>query len=248
MCANNIQPLSRICVALGPLMSAELLERENRFRVRIRVGDSIQAAHLANPGRLEELMVPGRTLWVKSANSPHRKTQYDLSLVEHQGILVSLNSHLPNQLLDTALRENVLSWFGSSGEVQREVSFGDSRLDFRLSNAQNEICWIEAKSVTLVNEGLAQFPDAPTERGRRHLLELQSAVAQGNRGAVVFMVQREDARAFAPHDGTDPAFGDTLRAAARAGVEIRALRCTVTPERICLDQEIAIHLDGDTSS
>jgi sugar fermentation stimulation protein A len=232
----------RICVSFGPLVAGELIERVNRFRVHIRVDGQERAAYLANPGRLKELLVPGRRVWVTAAPHLQRKTAYNLTLIEHKDTLISMNSHLPNRLLHAALTVGAVPWFSTTPTVRGEVAFGHSRLDFHLSNHSGDVCWLEAKSCTLVEAGVARFPDAPTLRGRRHLGELVAAVEQGDRAAVVFVVQREDAIAFAPYDETDPAFGDALRAAASAGVEVRALRCTVTTECICLDRSVPVHL------
>jgi sugar fermentation stimulation protein A len=157
-----------------------------------------------------------------------------------------MNSHLPNRLLRVALVAQALPWFASYGAVRSEASLGDSRLDFQLADNQERVCWLEAKSVTLVEGGIAQFPDAPTKRGRRHLRELIAARERGDCAAVVFVVQRDDAVALRPRDETDPEFGAALRAAADAGVEIKALSCAVTTERICLDRPIPVSLDGDT--
>lgn len=236
----------RVCLAFGPLIEAELLARENRFRVRIRVGAEEARAYLANPGRLEELMTPGRQVWVKPIDNPRRKTKYNLTLTRYAHTLISMNSHLPNRLIHAALVEHAVPWLEPYDTVRSEVSLGGSRLDFQLSTGAGQVCWLEAKSVTLVTSGTALFPDAPTERGRRHLEELVTAVKQGDRAAVVFVVQRADATAFAPHDTTDPAFGEALRAAAQAGVEIAALGCTVTTESICLGPRMAVLLDGET--
>lgn len=238
---------SDVCIPFDSLVEAVLVARVNRFRAQIRVGGKETSAYLANPGRLEELMVAGSPVWVRPAQRPGRKTPYDLILTQYAGTLVSMNSHLPNQILQAALVEHALPWFEHYNTIRTEVPLGQSRLDFRLSDRCGEICWLEAKSVTLVTHGVARFPDAPTERGRRHLGELVRAIENGDRAAVVFVVQRADAQQFAPHDKTDPAFGDALRAAADAGVEIRAVRCTVTQEHICLDRPIAVSLDGDTA-
>ncbi len=247
MMEDRIEPgYAGACITFGPLVEAELVARVNRFRVRIRLEDHETAAYLANPGRLEELMTPGRRVWVRPAHNPLRKTPYDLTLTKYAGTLVSMNSHLPNRLLQTALNQGALPWFAQYDTVRTEVPFGESRLDFQLSHNRDHVCWLEAKSVTLVSSGAAMFPDAPTDRGRRHLRELIKAVRQGDRAAVVFVVQRDDATSFAPRDRTDPAFGQALREAAAAGVEIRALRCTVTTTSICLGGPIPISLDADT--
>jgi sugar fermentation stimulation protein A len=245
---NNLHPpiqeLPPTCVTFPPLIHARFLRRDNRFRVQVQLEDCTAAAYLANPGRLAELLVEGRDLWLTPARGPHRKTDYNVTLVRHPNALVSLNSHLPNRLIREALLAHRLPGYGTAYAVDHEVPLGQSRLDLCLRYDEGNPWWIEIKSVTLVEGTTAAFPDAPTQRGRRHVMELLQAVEQGARSSVIFVVQRDDARAFTPHDATDPAFGAALRTAAEAGVNVRAVRCTVTPEQICLDHEIPVCLDA----
>jgi sugar fermentation stimulation protein A len=238
--------LNEVGVDLGTLVEGTFLTRSNRFRVEVRVGHQVTSAHLANPGRLEELLIPNRTVWLRLADHPNRKTDYDLVLIEYGEILVSLNAHLPNALLAQALRGGHLPWVDRDAVVRTEARFGAGRLDFLLLSQDNRQWWIEAKSVTLVEGHLAKFPDAPTRRGRRHVHELISAVHQGDQASIIFVVQRSDAERFTPNDRTDPDFGDALRTAAEVGVQIRAIRCKVTPNRVSLDRTIPVSLDGPT--
>ena len=152
----------------------------------------------------------------------------------------ALHARLPNALFAEAVTAGLLSEYRSP-VIRSEVSFGGSRLDFRLSGPEG-VCWVEAKSVTLVVDGIARFPDAPTSRGRRHLLELIDALEQGDRASAVFVVQRSDARSFQPHHQADPEFAEALNLAASAGVEIRAYSCDVTLEAISIRNELLVHL------
>ncbi len=233
-------------VGFGPLVPGVFKRRDNRFRVQVQVTGHVGAAHLPNSGRLGELLVPGRRVWLAPADpnrKPHRRTAYDLALVEYQDRLVSVDARLPGRLVAEALRRDQLAGFDGYSAVHREVRFGESRLDFRLdAGAQGSSCWIEVKSVTLVEEGIARFPDAPTLRGQRHLRELIHAVHQGDRAAAVFVVQRDDAQGFEPHDQADQAFGQVLRQAAHAGVGVYAWRCRVTSEGIALSDTIPVIL------
>jgi sugar fermentation stimulation protein A len=208
----------------------------------------VEAAHLPNSGRLGELLVPGQKVWLAPVDlrrSPARRTAYDLALVAFAGRLVSVDARLPGRLVAKALRHGQLTGFECYTTVQSEVRLGESRLDFRL-DAGPELppCWIEVKSVTLVDPSTdtARFPDAPTLRGQRHVRELVEAVGKGDLAAVVFVVQRDDARKFAPHDQADPTFGQVLRQAAQAGVEIQAWRCQVSLKAIQLCEPIPVVL------
>ncbi len=199
------------------------------------------SAHLANSGRLRELLVPGADIWVSEAQNPKRRTLFSLELVKANNTLVSLNSQLPNTLVNNALLYHNLPKLPDYTSFRREVMLDQSRIDFCISH-DDMLTWIEVKSVTLVRNRMAAFPDAPTLRGQRHLSELITAVQSGVKGMVIFVVQREDAIAFTPHDAADPAFGRLLRQAAKAGVTIMAMGCTVTTKHITLNQNLPVYL------
>ena len=231
------------------LIPAIFVRRDNRFRVTVRVEGHLVWAHLPNSGRLRELLVPGRRVLLAAARAPGRRTAYDVLMVDLDGTLVSIDARLPSRLLyealrqaqDKALQAGRLEEFAGYAEVRREVIYGQSRLDLVLEGGPDgERCFIETKSVTLVEDGVALFPDAPTQRGRRHLDELARAGAEGYRAAVVFVVQRDDAIRFSPHDGADPAFGQALREAAQAGVEVYAYKCRVSEGEVTLDAPLPV--------
>jgi sugar fermentation stimulation protein A len=223
------------------LIPATFVRRDNRFRVTVRVEGHLVGAHLPNSGRLRELLVPGRRVLLAAARAPGRRTAYDLLMVDLDGTLVSIDARLPSRLLYEALRVGRLEEFAGYAEVRREVTYGQSRLDLVLEGGPDGgRCFIEAKSVTLVEEGVALFPDAPTQRGRRHLGELARAKAEGYRAAVVFVVQRDDAIRFSSHYGADPAFGQALREAAQAGVEVYVYKCRVSEREITLNAPLPV--------
>ena len=226
---------------LPPLVASRFVERVNRFRVTISIEGTKVDAHLPNSGRLTELLTPGRACWVAPASGPGRKTAYDLRLVAYEGVLVSVDARLPNPLVAEALEGRRLEPFQASQQFEREVVLGKSRVDFRLQMPESPL-WLETKSVTLVEEEIARFPDAPTTRGARHVRELMEAVGSGDQAAVVFVVQRPDAGCFAPHDHADPAFGRALRRASEAGVEVYAWNCCVTTERVSIAYRIPVDL------
>lgn len=235
---------------------ATFLERPNRFHVKARLHSTgeVISAHCPNPGRLRELLVPGATVHVSQADNPARKTLYDLRFAEHpdHGQLVSLDTRLPNALVAEGLAAGFLPPFCGSHSVEREVPLrhpalaGDqpveSRIDFRLVDGQGRLCWIEVKSVSLVEDGCALFPDAPTTRGRRHVEGLAQLVAYGERAAVVFVVQRQDASRLQPQRETDPHFAQALVAAAEQGVETYAYTCALTTTSAHLTKRIPVFL------
>ncbi|MBC7250067.1 MAG: DNA/RNA nuclease SfsA [Anaerolineae bacterium] len=221
------------------LREATFVSRENRFRVTVELGGKLVGAHLPNSGRLQELLSPGRRLWLRPATTAGRKTAYDVVLADLNGVLVAVDARLPNRLVEEALREGLLPSLAGYPHIRREVNHGESRLDFVLEG-KGPRCLVEVKSVTLVRDGLALFPDAPTERGRRHVEELRQAVLAGERAAIIFVIQREDVRAFAPNDQADPLFGQALRQAAEAGVEVYAHACRVSHHEMRLQRPVAV--------
>ena len=221
-------------------MEATFVERPNRFAARVMVHGREAVAHVPNSGRLKELLRPDNPMLLAPARRlDGRKTAYDLLLVEVDGVLVSADARLPNALLAEAIRDGRLPAFAEYREIRAEVTFEDSRLDLALSG-QAGICYVEAKSVTLVIDGVALFPDAPTERGRKHLAALARAVERGHRAAAVFVVQRPDALWLSPNRASDPGFCQQLDAAVAAGVEVHAYRCAVTREEIALAEAVRI--------
>ena len=237
---------------------AAFLRRPNRFRVEARLADGLViAAHCPDPGRLAELLLPDVTVHVSPAAVGTRKTGYDLRFVEHPqtGQLISLDSRLPNQLFREGLAQGFFPAFHGVQAVDAEVTVPGggqtrhgvrSRLDYRLTLAGGQVCWVEVKSATLVVDGVARFPDAPTDRGRRHLAELAELAAAGQRAAVVFIVQRPDAVAVAANRATDPEFARVLDAVRTRGVEAYAATCALSTTTIRLANLIPVLRQGMT--
>jgi sugar fermentation stimulation protein A len=227
---------------LPPLQRGILVERENRFRARVRLDAVEVLAHVADPGRLRELLVPGRGIWLaQPPPHPARRTAYQVVLAEHDGLLVSVDARLPNALFAEALVEGRFM-ADRYPIVEREVAYGESRLDYRLRGAGGaacrDVCWVEVKGASLVRDGEALFPDAPTQRGARHLRALTAIVQAGDAAAVVFVVQRSDATVFRPYAEMDPAFAEALAQAHAAGVEVRAAVCRVSTSEMAITHEI----------
>ncbi|MEW6424734.1 MAG: DNA/RNA nuclease SfsA [Bacillota bacterium] len=248
-------------VALPPdLEEAFFIRRLNRFAAEVTVRGSRELAHVPSSGRMAELLVPSRRVWVSRYRRGHcqaglpkggqagtRKTACRLLLAEHRGILVSVDATLPNKLVARALRAGALAALAHYETIRAEYSpghsKGHSRFDFLLSappGHRPQRCLLEVKSVTLVEAGVALFPDAPSSRGTKHLEELRAARAEEMAAAVLFVAQREDASCFTPHRRQDPAFAGALERAAANGVQVLACRCRVTLDAVTLEEEIPV--------
>ena len=212
------------------------LDRPNRFVAHVELGGTAAVCHVKNTGRCRELLVPGAKVYLEESGNPARKTQYDLIAVEKGTRLINMDAQAPNRIFAQWIRQQE-----PEITVHPEYRYGDSRLDFCLERPEG-LHLVEVKGVTLEREGHCLFPDAPTERGVRHLHELMRAVEEGHRATAFFVIQMADVLDFAPNDTTHPAFGEALREAARRGVEVAAYTCRVTPETVTLDAPVPVRL------
>ena len=221
------------------LVEGAFLARVNRFLALVELNGRETSVHVANSGRLRELFVPGARVWLKPVPQNGRKTAFDLALVEADGTLVSADARLPNALVVEALQSEVLEDFGVPLSVDRERTFGDSRYDLMLQGEDYKQ-YVEVKSVTLLENGVGLFPDSPTTRGAKHLNGLVEAVKAGHRGAVVFVIQRSDATAFAVNEPADPQLASAFHNARDNGVEAYAYGCTVNRRQVQIDRLLPI--------
>lgn len=224
----------------APPLSATLIKRPNRFLGIVELDGTEALAFIPNPGRMHELMVPGTQVYVIPREGAHRKTKFDLTLVEYNDTLVSIDSRLPNYMLREAIDEGLPEFKGYRVE-RAEPTFHDSRLDLKLTDGENQIL-LEAKSCTLVVDGIALFPDAPTKRGARHMNTLVVALGHG-RAAVCFVIQRNDAREWRPNEEMDPEFTTALRNAVENGVEAYAFTCDINLDTVSILKRVPINLD-----
>lgn len=206
---------------------ALFLSRPNRFIAHVELGGELVVCHVKNTGRCRELLVPGAEVWLEKGSNPARKTAWDLIAVHKGTHLINMDAQAPNRVF----AEWAAQFEPQLTALRSEVTYGQSRLDFCLETAQG-LHYVEVKGVTLEENGHTRFPDAPTERGIKHLQELVRAVEEGHKASAVFVIQMEDVTDFAPNDVTHPAFGVALRQAAAAGVQIAALNCRVTPDSL----------------
>lgn len=223
----------------GEIVKGRFLARPNRFIAHVETEEGIIVCHVKNTGRCRELLVSGATVYLERAANPGRKTAYDLIAVEKGDLLINMDAQAPNRIFgEWAAAGNFLSDLSS---IQSEVFYGNSRFDFRLETPSGTM-FVEVKGVTLEEDGEVRFPDAPTERGVKHLEELIRAVEEGYSAGVFFVIQMKGARCFRPNDLTHPAFGAALRRAAERGVSVYAYDCRVTPDTIFLDQPVPVLL------
>jgi len=221
----------------------KFVERPNRFLARVEVDGKIEEVFVPNPGRMYELMIPGKKVFIRDNPGPHRKTSFDMIGVQHDGVLISLDSNLPNRFIRNLLETHQLPYFAGYTKVRPEPRAYGGRFDFLLEGKNNRT-FIEVKSCTLVVNRRVLFPDAPTTRGARHMKHLAHALISGDvdDAAVVFVIQRPDADIFSPHDGNDPKFGEALREAHEHGVRIIPLLTNVVDWNLELVRKIPFDL------
>ncbi len=225
-----------------PLVQGYFVCRLKRFAVLVRLKDGREVvAHLPNSGRLQEVLKAGNEMWLIPRFAPQRRTDYDVLLSRDNETLVCVDARLPPQLLLEGIAAGKVRAFGKVLKACSETPLGNHRLDLHLTTTSSE-WWVETKSVTLVCDGVALFPDAPTVRGQEHLRLLADLQRTGSNTAVVFVIQRPDARLFAPHREADPIFAEALWAAASAGVRVLAYRCQVTMESIAIVSPVPVRL------
>jgi len=221
----------------APLTRAFFECREKRFFIHAHRSDGTPViAHTNNTGTMRGCLFPGGEIFLSPAANPARKLRWTLELArtEPDGVLVGVNTVMANRLVREALENGVLDLLPAGGDLRAEVRYGEqgSRVDFLATGPDGARTWIEVKNVSLVEDGHARFPDAPTVRGRKHLQELAAMVTAGDRAVLVFCIQREDATSVGPADDIDPAYGHLLRQVARQGVALHGLVCRATPTAI----------------
>ena len=214
------------------------LRRPNRFIAHIEIGGKEEICHVKNTGRCRELLPAGAKVWCQHFDSPKRKTAYDLITVEKGKRLINMDSQAPNKAAHEWLEQGGL---GSISNLRPETAFGNSRFDFSFQKEGRQ-CFLEVKGVTLETDGVCAFPDAPTQRGAKHLQELTRLAQEGYGAYVLFVIQMADVCYLHPNDATDPAFGNALRQAAAAGVEILAMDCSVTQNTMELRKGVEVRL------
>lgn len=227
------------------VIPGRFISRPDRFTAIVLVGGSEEKVHVKNTGRCRELLLPDASVYLAEADNPDRRTRYDLIAVEKvlddgSKILINMDSQAPNKAAGEWLRSGGL--FGEGASVRSEVRYRDSRFDFYIEQGERRI-FLEVKGVTLEREGVAMFPDAPTERGLKHVRELAECINEGYEAYVLFVIQMKGMHLFRPNNATHPQFGEALAEAQRRGVNIAAYDCIVEPDSMTIDQPVDTELE-----
>ncbi|MBR2953810.1 MAG: DNA/RNA nuclease SfsA [Clostridia bacterium] len=219
------------------IVKGEFIDRPNRFIANVIIDDKVEVCHVKNTGRCKELLVKGNTVYLQKSDNINRKTKYDLIAVQKGDRLINMDS----QVVNYVALEYIPNLFENIRLIKPEYKYGNSRFDIYVET-ENEKIFIEVKGVTLENDSVVRFPDAPTERGVKHLKELQKAVTEGYKAYVMFVVQMSDVKYFEPNSETHPEFAEELRSAKNNGVIPLAFDCAVTPNSIVIRKPLLIKL------
>ena len=228
---------------MGDYVKAVFIDRPNRFVAKVDIDGVEEIVHVPNTGRCKELLVPGTMVYLQPSNNPNRKTKFSLYFVENKGELVSLYSQEANSIVYDGILNGEIKELAGYSYHQREKQVDNSRIDIYLANEKEDCCgmdflidscYVEVKGVTLIKDGIAQFPDAPTERGVKHLKELIKLKKDGNRSVIFFLIQHPAGNSFRPNWENDPKFSETLVEAYDNGVGILVYKCKNSLDRISL--------------
>ena len=220
------------------MIPGKFMDRPNRFIAHIEIDGQVQTVHVKNTGRCRELLTPGATVWCQKSSNPARKTQYDLITVEKGHRLINMDSQAPNTAAKAWLASGGL---GEISELKAEAIHGDSRFDFTFIK-DGRRCFLEVKGVTLELDDICAFPDAPTQRGAKHLRGLTRLAQEGYGAYVLFVIQMADVKYLHPNDATDPEFSTALREAAKNGVQVLAMDCAVTESTMDIRLPVLVKL------
>lgn len=223
------------------IQQAKFIDRPNRFIARVEIEGRVETVHVRNTGRCREILIPGTTVFLEDVDKPDRKTRYSLISAYKGGCLINIDSQIPNPVVGEAIRSGLLDMFQPLTLLKAETVYGESRFDFYYETFTDK-GFIEVKGVTLERDGLALFPDAPTERGTKHLYELVKTVSQGYRSYVLFLIQMKGVVRFSPNTAMDSGFGNALKNAAVHGVEVLSYDSIITPDGIKLSDPVPVLL------
>lgn len=221
-------------------VKGNFVNRPNRFIAYVEVNGEVVKCHVPNTGRCKELLTPDAKVLLSCHFEEERKTDYSLRMVMRNGTWVSIDSQIPNALVEEGIKTGIIKELSNYSIIKRESTYKNSRFDFRLEG--EDVCFVEVKGVTLERNNWGYFPDAPTERGRKHIEELCHAVHEGYRGVIIFLIQHTHINGLSPNKETDPKFSEALLKAKEMGVEILAYGCRINEEEIVINQKLPVEL------
>ena len=221
------------------IVKAKFISRPNRFIAHVEIDGKTEIAHVKNTGRCKELLKEGATVYVQKSDNPLRKTKYDLITVEKNKMLINMDSQAPNKVFGEWVKQG--NFTPNISLIKPECKYGNSRFDFYIEADERKI-FAEIKGVTLEENGVVMFPDAPTERGVKHIRELCECVNNGYEGYIIFIIQMEKCKYFTPNKVTHPEFAEALKFASKCGVNIKALNCRVAFDELKILNEVEVRL------
>ncbi|SHI97324.1 DNA/RNA nuclease SfsA [Lutispora thermophila] len=221
------------------VIEAQFIKRPNRFLAHVLVDGKEEIVHVRNTGRCREILIEGTKVILEKSKNPNRKTAYSLIAAYKGNTLINIDSQIPNAVVFEGIKNNKISEILNVENIKREVTYGDSRFDIYFEREDSK-GFIEVKGVTLEENGLAMFPDAPTERGRKHMEEMADAVANGYEGYIIFLIQMKGVKAFSPNFAMDPEFSEELRKSASLGVKVMAYDAVVKKDEIIISDPITV--------
>lgn len=225
------------------IVEAKFIERPNRFQAYVELEKNIEFVHVPNTGRCKEILIPGCKVLLREENGLKRKTKYDLiAAYKNETRLINIDSQVPNKVVEEALHNKNIKALAKYENIEREKTYGNSRFDFKLSSEKYGIYYLEIKGVTFEENNIAMFPDAPTDRGRKHILELIDVKRNGMGAGVLFLVQIQDVRGFSTYDNIDSKFGEAVRLAKGNGVDVMCYDSKVDYNSITINNKIKVTL------
>lgn len=222
---------------IGKMVKGFLIERINRFEAIVLIDGKEELVHVPNTGRMKEMLFKGTEVILKKTNNEKRKTRYSLYFVIKNNHIICIDSVFANRVFEEAVKDGRIEWL--NGDIKREVTFHNSRIDFFVEGENNT--FVEVKCATYEEEGIVMFPDAPTERGRRHIDELIKAINDGYNAAIVIISFMDYVKKFTPNYKIDKEFGEKLKLAERSGVLVKAYKCHINTDSVTLDEEIPVY-------
>ncbi len=220
------------------IIEGTFIKRINRFIAEVRINGSIETVHVKNTGRCKELFVEGRKVYLQESSNPKRKTRYSLISIYKNNILINIDSQIPNYVVFESLEKEIFKDFKDAVEIKREKKYKNSRFDIYYKKENGQEGFIEVKGVTLEENGLAMFPDAPTERGTKHVYEMIDAVQNGYEGNIFFLIQMNKIQDFTPNEKMDPKFTKALKEAFNSGVNVLVYDSIVTKDSIQINEKV----------